>query len=80
MGTRVTAVYLGDFKSLSRRCQELSSVGATVFLGRRPLHCPRLPEDVVEQWWRSFAGRGAFQADYGRLDLISITRHDESIA
>lgn len=73
------SVHLQDFADLSQRCRELDGGGLNEFLRDQCVRDLGWPEDVVEQWLYDFAGWGAFQVDYGHLDLMEMEWNDERI-
>lgn len=73
------SVYLGDFADLSQRCREFGCGRLDEFLRDESVRALGWPGDVVEQWLYDFAAWGAFQVDYGHLDLMMIEWHDELI-
>lgn len=64
-------VHIQDFEALSVRCIE-NVPGLPAFLDDPGVQALRWPDDVIEQLLFDHAANGAFQVDYGHINLNSV--------
>ncbi|MBD0675672.1 hypothetical protein [Streptomyces sp. CBMA156] len=63
---------LGDLQGLMARRRAGSGLSLSEFCADPLIAALRWPEDVVEQWLYDHGDNGAFQRDYGHVDLARI--------